>query len=67
MTIDRGLELTQRAQEIGNGLLLEGLAAVASGDKQKVQYINQEFIVLKKITKVIAAITMAKLQNNEED
>lgn len=68
MTIERGLELVQRAREVGDGLLLESLAASASGDTAKAKYIIQEHIVLKKITESIAAVTMAKLKNyNEED
>ena len=66
MTIARGLELTQRAREIGDGLLLESLAATASGDINRAKFLVQESIVLKNITKVIAAVTIAKMQNNEE-
>lgn len=54
MELWRGLELLQRAREISDQLLIDALVARKEQNSKKLDYLVQESIVLKKITKLIA-------------
>ena len=66
MTVERGVELSGRILEIGKQIAFESEVASAAHDLNKLRYLTQEAIVLKKIAEVIACITLANSQNNEE-
>lgn len=54
MELWRSLELMQRASEISDQLLADALIAKKERDSKKLDYLVQESIVLRKISKLIA-------------
>ena len=66
MTKERGTELMNRSLEISKQILFESTIAQAANDLKKLSYLNQEMIVLRKITEVIGCVILYNLQNNEE-
>ena len=66
MTTERGMKLMSRSLEIGKQILFESEIAQAASDLKKLNYLNQEMIVLRKITEVIGCVVFYNFQNNEE-
>lgn len=65
-TIKRAIELIERACKVSQELNTEANLAVSLHDLNRLKYINQEAIVLKKIVNLIATVT-AKLLFSDED
>ena len=66
-SLERGFELTARALQIGRELDAESHAAASNHSLDKLKYINQKAIVLKKIMQVISASITRSICNGEYD
>lgn len=66
MTLERAFELSVRSRSIAEQLKHEVSIANAANDTKRINYIKQELIVLKRMAEILACITFAQ-NNNDED
>lgn len=66
-SLERGIELTTRALQINQEIEKESLDAFNKHDLDKMKYLHQEAIVLKKIMQVISSSIMRGILGGEYD
>lgn len=66
-SLERGVELTARALQISQELDVESHMEASNHNLDKLKYINQKAIVLKKIMQLVSASITRSICNGEYD